>query len=525
MTALSRRPMININIVPPEILTEIFQLTVLLKDPRQTQYYDTTSTPWLTSQVCHKWRRISHSSSKLWSTVTLTKLLLKMPAFFNAANPPQQIRRLRYLLEKRVQYSNASPLSIHVDIQMQGFGGAAVVLMALETLLPALRRWRDFEWVIDGVQVLDPLPGLTDCTTAPLEYKILRRLNLDFSDVNSMGASEVMGNLQRTPHLQSLRIVQPPSFHEATPSVTYDWDQVRDLSLERFQSADLGPTLKMMKNVEAIQLMTPCGDRFEIPDGFTLPHLTSLSLGGTLGQWHLLLKHLRAPSLRNLTIFVYRPHERDLEPLLTFVRSSGTSLRTFICHQPFSVESAGVFPHVLREVPNLEHLQVHYASPDIFRALLSLLLISTASTVDSTRGHQDKEKAAPGSLCPRLSTLTIASSGKRSSSPSKVGDSDPPILDLVAGVLESRWYALEADTQKRLAFTRVVVSDIDGTVPVDDIVAFRKSLETPVVKSAIARLQKLAYEGMDIDVRWPRASLAPNLYPSFIFPESWIASS
>lgn len=136
---------------------------------------------------------------------------------------------------------------------------------------------------------------------------------------------------------------------------------------------------------------------------------------------------LRAPNLREF----FLPRPSDLQPLLSFARSSGHALQTLICDPPPPFKNVGDnidLPCVLSQLPNLNHLEFRLVHPRLFHRLL-FRLHPYPTTQDNSN-----PKVITTPLCPKLTSFI--SKAKTGLEPPKTKD----VLHLINSVLHSRWH-------------------------------------------------------------------------------------
>ncbi|KAJ7291369.1 hypothetical protein C8J57DRAFT_1044072, partial [Mycena rebaudengoi] len=96
--------------IPPEILGEIFFLTLPSQEDRKTSCVD--SSPWLVGRICSRWRKIALALPELWTTVSINHLSYELER--NDAYPFVLLCRLKMLLHR----SAKRPL--HMDLGSPG---------------------------------------------------------------------------------------------------------------------------------------------------------------------------------------------------------------------------------------------------------------------------------------------------------------------------------------------------------------------------------------------------------------------
>ncbi|KAJ7218715.1 hypothetical protein C8J57DRAFT_273803 [Mycena rebaudengoi] len=117
--------------IPPEILGEIFLLTL----PSQETMWHTTScvdsSPWLVGRICSRWRKIALDLPELWTTVSIHKL-----SEGTDAHPSLLLYRLEMLLQR----SANQPLHLHLGFP-PSYLAALTSVEVHEVLVDSSLRW------------------------------------------------------------------------------------------------------------------------------------------------------------------------------------------------------------------------------------------------------------------------------------------------------------------------------------------------------------------------------------------------
>ncbi|KAK7032417.1 hypothetical protein VNI00_013165 [Paramarasmius palmivorus] len=320
--------------VPTEILASIFEFCC-----HENVVHPVVDSPALIlSKVCHRWRQVSLSTPKIWSSFSIDFRRWYADDY-----------RLPRIVKAFMDRSRSSPLSIELsDSYLVEHPSEA---RTLEVLANASSRWFD-------VRIIGFQRNTLWCKG---HASRLARLRLD--------GSELPNNLFTTaPNLLSLDINYGDEDYIYPP-----FSQLKALTLRRCYSEKAIPALQTYSGVETLTL-----DNVGAYASSTISATVDSSSVKTLkviahvrGDVEFMYKHLRLPQLCSLSISVerYRDHnlddwykKTDIPTVRTFLQSSSTITSLHLEDLPASDTHIA---HFLSFLPNLHTLYIR----DLGRAI------------------------------------------------------------------------------------------------------------------------------------------------------------
>ncbi|KAF7345006.1 hypothetical protein MVEN_01663400 [Mycena venus] len=305
--------------VPPEMVCEIFALTLSCKDDRMDK------TPWQLGHICQSWRLAALGYPPLWNSITI---------------PSPRDSFLLPMIETQLLRSASGPLNVYWSADEEE--GTADPQCAA-SVVSHCNRWHlvclDTTYTSDELSWLHPAAGRLDA---------LERLKVLGSDP-TVGIRDIFSVAPR------LREVILTDFRLGRYSAQIDlpWGQIT-----HYRGAFIAQTqIDILKQTPYLR-QCAVGLKLHIdydPDNNSpavLPYLRRLCIGQPR-----LLDRLNTPLLEELSCV--RNWRMDLRALLPFVHSSSCSLKTLV------LMSCGICPdlvEVLRGLPSLTYAFIE--SPD-----------------------------------------------------------------------------------------------------------------------------------------------------------------
>ena len=312
-----------IRLLPPEIITEIFQFLI----PPFTDSESDTAVPLRLGSVCSFWRTVAWANPSLWSSLSIR---------LNDPTINTQITLLRQWLCR----SGDLPLSIRLvsEDEIQ-WGARFTPATAIQIVNEYSARWRnlDLRLPTSCYKYLPPsdasLPLLTSLTLNPMGGQGERRHKLD------MSTSARIHNLT----LSCVYLV----------SVKFQWDQVMHLYLQAFYVDECLEVLRQTPQLVSCALVNIIGG----DDGHALPNspvlLSSLKT--------LIIENKKDTNISLLLDTISMPNATHLSysgknlihlPYICGLISRSTSLQTFSLLETV-VSNEIIFIHLLRALKSV----------------------------------------------------------------------------------------------------------------------------------------------------------------------------
>jgi hypothetical protein len=209
-----------INGLPNELLADIFSLV-----PITCNNLNTNSHPWTLTRVSHRFRAVSLSSSKLWSTINLYSLPNR-DLFPSQTKWRTYLHTIGYLVKKMLHRAGGHPLSVVIELDWDGIG-ERVFRPTLDLLISQSYRWMNAEIyslcpsvrsTASYAVIFDALPNATQLRHLSLhilDQRLLHAFPLTPSDV-LRALSSCRSNL-RSLHLHYASTCPPFSFDDVEP--------------------------------------------------------------------------------------------------------------------------------------------------------------------------------------------------------------------------------------------------------------------------------------------------------------------
>lgn len=236
-----RGPIVTVDMLPTELLTEIFYLveeTCTAYDSFDVQY----SLPWVLGRVCRRWRIIVQSTPKLWQDISV-----------DHADVQEWTYGQRYLLREILSRSRSRPLQVAYTAAWDEYP------VLLSELHPHTNRLSSLELTVQCHQFLDPLffYGFAD-TQLPLFESLTLNVECSFfsQTVVTICPRSAPDNIlfRHAPRLTRLDIQGITLSHFPLP-----WSQIREFRGDIMMSNDFGILSQAMHLQEAhiVRCQTP----------------------------------------------------------------------------------------------------------------------------------------------------------------------------------------------------------------------------------------------------------------------------
>nr|GAT55179.1 predicted protein [Mycena chlorophos] len=373
--------------IPDDVWGMIFLET--LPEGRNTALHATEG-PLLLVQVCRYWRDLAYSIPRLWASMHVV--------VGDAADDAEAVGHIISEIAVWLKRSGAVPLAVTLA-RTRGNPSRvperSATRTVLELLLPEIKRWRDIQLTIPGIEDLSTLGLLTVSADAPQ----LSKFELKFTGA-PLAPQQRRLDFLSTPSLRKLSFVGPYSML----SESIQWQNLKVIHVNFASRVGARipfpyPFLSHCTSVEKLSLhfsgmlfISSLGDMDPVQlSQVTMLHLSFLHNGPT--ETGPLLHHLSFPALHTLCIWEAKvPHPRSL-----FDSPGFTGIKCLVF--PGSTIASTEMYAILVMLPLLERLR-----------LLGAPTATVAGEVPSD-GHflsrfvLDVQSTAQSPLCPSLQHL------------------------------------------------------------------------------------------------------------------------
>ncbi|KAF7330854.1 F-box domain-containing protein [Mycena venus] len=267
-----------IHTLPIELLAEIFNLTI-----RDDSHIKDT---FLISHICSDWRRVAHSTPRLWTGRIRVNL---------ECRDSEKV----YADGLKAWLARSAPLPVSVSLTFRHWDkGRPVSSPISEEVLRVASRWRFLKLKMShGIVPASLVRRIAECRLDELEELDLGEIEQDIpiSDPTTL-------SFHTAPRLRKLRM----TLDSGSLQVFVPWAQLTDLTLHCHPPDIVFDILAQCINIVNASFVT--SGWFEVPHGnpdiLALPHLHALSLKlyGRSGRFIPFLDRLSAPALKKLSL-------------------------------------------------------------------------------------------------------------------------------------------------------------------------------------------------------------------------------